>query len=310
MKNWLRQHVFAFAEAMRHLRRKRSGFLLNMLVIAIALALPFAGLTLLDNVRPVAQHLAIEPEVSVFMRMDTPRDHATALSASISRILDEAKLPAKFEFVPREKALGDLKAKTGLADALTALDDNPLPDGYIIKLAQLNDAREATRLDMLVAQLKKLPDVDYVQVDSSWVMRLAALLHVLRLLLLLMACTLGAVVVAVVFNTIRLQVMNQREEIEISRLVGATNAFIYRPFYYTGALLGLCASILALVLVGISLYALNGTIAELARLYATEFQLYPLGLLPSIALLAVSTLIGLLGSVLSVKRYLSKLPLV
>ncbi|HEY8099725.1 MAG TPA: permease-like cell division protein FtsX [Burkholderiaceae bacterium] len=307
MKTWLRQHRFALAEAFRHLGKRRSGFILNMLVIAIALALPFAGLTLLDNVRPIAQHLTIEPEISVFMAVDTPRDKSVALSSSISRILEETKCVAKLEFIPKEKALSELKGKTGLSEALTTLDGNPLPDGYIIKLAQFKNATEATRVDTLAARLKKLPDVEYVQVDSSWVMRLAALLHVLRLVLLILACTLGMVVVAVVFNTIRLQVVNQREEIEISKLVGATDAFVYRPFYYTGALLGLCAGALALATVALSLQALNDTIAELARLYATEFKLYPLGFISSLLLLLVSAAIGLLGAVLSVRRYLAKL---
>ncbi|MGZ5781412.1 MAG: permease-like cell division protein FtsX [Burkholderiaceae bacterium] len=307
MKTWLRQHRFALAEAFRHLGKRRSGFILNMLVIAIALALPFAGLTLLDNVRPIAQHLTIEPEVSVFMAVDTPRDKSVALGSSISRILEETKCIAKLEFIPKEKALSELKGKTGLSDALTTLDSNPLPDGYIIKLAQFKNATEAARVDALAARLKKLPDVEYVQVDSSWVMRLAALLHVLRLALLILACTLGMVVVAVVFNTIRLQVVNQREEIEISKLVGATDAFVYRPFYYTGALLGLCAGALALATVALSLQALNDTIAELARLYATEFKLYPLGFISSLLLLIVSAVIGLFGAVLSVRRYLSKL---
>lgn len=307
MKNWLRQHGFAIAEALRHLRRRRGGFMLNMLVIAIALALPFAGLTLLDNVRPIAQHLTIEPEVSVFIAMDTPRDKSVALAAAINRVLDETKCIAKVEFIPKENAFNELKSKTGLSEALATLGSNPLPDGYVIKLAQFKNATEAARVDTLAAQLKKLADVDYVQVDSSWVMRLAALLHVLRLALLLLAALLGMVVVAVVFNTIRLQVMNQREEIEISKLVGATNAFIYRPFYYTGALLGLCASALALATVALSLQALNDTIAELARLYSTEFKLYPLGWMPSFLLLIGSAAIGLLGAVLSVHRYLKKL---
>lgn len=307
MKTWLRQHQFALTEAFRHLGKRRGGFILNMLVIAVALALPFAGLTLLDNVHPIAQHLTIEPEVSVFMAMDTPHDKSVALASSINRVLEEAQYVAKLEFIPKEKALSELKSKTGLSEALTTLDGNPLPDAYIIKLAQFKTATEAARVDTLAARLKKLPDVEYVQVDSSWVMRLAALLHVLRLALLLLACMLGMVVIAVVFNTIRLQVMNQREEIEISKLVGATDAFIYRPFYYTGALLGLCAGALALVTVALSLQALNDTIAELARLYSTEFKLYPLGFVPSLLLLAVSAAIGLLGAILSVRRYLIKL---
>jgi cell division transport system permease protein len=307
MKTWLRQHRFALAEAFRHLGKRRGGFLLNMLVISIALALPFSGLTLLDNVRPLAQHLTMEPEVSVFMAMDTPRDKSIALASSIKQLLEETKCVAKLEFISKETALSELKSKTGLSDALTTLDGNPLPDGYIIKLAQFNNATEAARVDTLAARLRELPDVEHVQLDSSWVMRLAALLHVLRLALLLLACMLGTVVVAVVFNTIRLQVMNQREEIEISKLVGATNAFIYRPFYYTGALLGLSAGMLALVTVGLSLQALNDTIAELARLYTTEFKLYPLGFVPSLLLLVASATIGLFGAVLSVRRYLKNL---
>jgi cell division transport system permease protein len=307
MKVWLRQHAFALTDAIRHLRRGGSGFLLNMLVIAIALALPFAGLTLLDNVRPIAQRLTIEPEISVFVATDTPRDRSAALATSINRVLDESKHAAKIEFIPKEKALDELKSKTGLSEAFTALEGNPLPDGYVIKLAQFRNATEASRIDALAASLKKLPDVDHVQVDSSWVMRLAALLHLLRLAILFLACMLGTVVVAVVFNTIRLQVMNQRDEIEISKLVGATNAFIYRPFYYTGALLGLCAGVLALGMVALSLQTLNSTIAELARLYATEIRLVPLGVLASIALLALSAATGLSGAVLSVRRHLAKL---
>jgi cell division transport system permease protein len=307
MKNWLRQHRFALTEAFRHLRRRRGGFILNMLVIAIALALPFAGLTLLDNVRPIVQHLSIAPEISVFLDMDAPHEKAVATGVSISKVLDEAGVAAKVEFVGKESALTLLKSRTGMSDALTTLDGNPLPDGYIVRLGQFKDAREAARIDSLATRLRALPNVEYVQVDSNWVMRLAALLHVLRLTLLFLATTLGMVVVAVVFNTIRLQVMNQREEIEISKLVGATDAFIYRPFYYTGALLGLCAGMLALGAVDLSLKGLSDTVSELAQLYATEFKLYPLGIVSSLLLLFASAIIGLLGAVLSVRRYLARL---
>ena len=107
-----------------------------------------------------------------------------------------------------------------------------------------------------------------MQVDSAWVKRLAALINILRLALLLLAATLGTVVVAVIFNTIRLQVMTQREEILVSKLIGATDSFIHRPFYYTGALLGLCAGALALGAVALALQPLNAAIAEFASLYA------------------------------------------
>ncbi len=307
MNAWLRQHRFAVADAFARMRGAPGSFLFNVAVIAIALALPFAGLTFLESIRPVSAQLAVEPEISVFMAMDTPRERATALASSIRRILQDNHSPARIEFIPRESALSALRDKTGLSDALTTLGTNPLPDGYVLKLAGYQNAADAARVDAIAVQLKALPGVEYVQVDSAWVKRLAALLHVLRLMLLLLAITLGAVVVAVVFNTIRLQVMTQREEIEISRLVGATDAFIYRPFYYSGALLGLGAGGLALGAVALALQPLNAAIADFARLYASEFRLAPLGAAATASMLAVGAALGFIGALISVRRHLARL---
>ncbi|HEX2530970.1 MAG TPA: permease-like cell division protein FtsX [Burkholderiaceae bacterium] len=305
MRIWLRQHAFALTDALRHLARPRSGFLLNALVVAIALALPLAGLTVLENIRPLSEQFVVEPEISIFLSMETPREKAQALAPRIRRILQGANGTGKLEFISREHALGTLKNKSGLADAVATLGANPLPDGYVLKLGSFQSATAAARVDELAAQLKSLPGVEHVQVDSAWVKRLAALLHILRTALAFLAATLGVVVIAVVFNTIRLQVMNQREEIEVSRLVGATDAYIYRPFYYSGALLGLCAGVLALGVVALSLRPLNDAIADFARLYASEFHLVPLGIGASVGLLALSAMLGLIGARLSVWRQLS-----
>jgi cell division transport system permease protein len=312
MTAWFRQHWFALGHALRHLAKPRSGFLLNVLVVAIALALPFAGLTVLENIRPVSEQLAVDPEISIFLAMDTPREKATALAPQIRRIAqagrgDARRSDARLEFVARENALNSLKNRSGLGDAVAALGSNPLPDAYVLKLAGFDDATDARRIDTIAVELKSLPGVEHVQVDSAWVKRLAALLHVLRVALGFLAGTLGVVVIAVVFNTIRLQVMNQRDEIEVSRLVGATDRFIYRPFYYTGALLGLCAGVLALGAVAAALVPLNDAIADFARLYASEFRLAPLGVLSTAALLAASAALGLLGALLSVRRHLARL---
>lgn len=304
---WSRQHLLAIADAFKHLARAPGSFALNVLVVAIALALPFAGLTILDNVRPLSEQLAVEPEISVFMAMDTPRERVTALATQIRRVVQESGNTGRLEFVPRERALNVLKDKTGLSDAITALGDNPLPDGYVLKLSGVTSAADAARVDALAVRLKALPGVEYVQIDSAWVKRLAALMQVLRLALWFLAATLGVVVVAVVFNTIRLQVMTQRDEIEVCRMFGATNAYIYRPFYYTGALLGLCAGAVALGAVAASLLPLNDAIADFARLYASEFRLVPLEAPTAAALLAASAALGLVGALLSVRRHLARL---
>jgi len=305
MRGWFRQHRFALGSALIHLRKSPGGFLLNVFVVAIALSLPFAGLTMLDNVRPMSEQMSVDPEMSVFLKIDTPREQAKGLAGEIRKIVQGNK-KAKIVFISREDALDSLKSKNGLADVLNTLGDNPLPDSYVLKLDAFNSATEAQDVDAVAEQLRQLPGVESVQVDSAWVKRLAALLGVLRLVLLLLAITLGAAVIAVVFNTIRLQVMTQRDEISVSKLIGATDTFIHRPFYYTGALLGLCAGVLALGAVALALRPLNTAIAEFARLYASEFQLVPLAPLPMAALLAMSAGLGLIGAFLCVQRHLAR----
>lgn len=304
MKIWIREHRFALAEAVRKLIKAPGSFTFNVLVVAIALALPAAGLTLLENIRPITQQLAVEPEISLFLTLDTPTDRARALAADIRNALPSSSKKSRIEFVPREQALDSLRAKTGLADALIAMEQNPLPDAYIIRLTNT----DADAVDALAERLQGMPEVKTVQVDSAWVKRLAAMLEIMRLVLLLLAATLGVVVMAVIFNTVRLQVLTQREEIAVSRLIGATDAFIHRPFYYTGALLGVCAGIVALAAVGLALQPLNGAITEFAQLYASEFHLTALNPLIMLALLAISAALGLLGAALSVHRHLARLP--
>jgi cell division transport system permease protein len=299
MNIWIRQHRFALGAAFSQVRKAPGSFLFNVLVVAVALALPFAGVTLLDNVRPMSEQLSVDPEISLFMKMDASREQAQDLAPQLRRILAGSK--AKVSFIPREQALENLKAKSGLTDVIETLGDNPLPDSYVMKLEGFTShTADASRVDGIAEQMK-------AQVDSAWVKRLAALLAVLRLVLLLLAITLGVVVIAVVFNTIRLQVLTQRDEIAVSKLLGATDNFIHRPFYYTGALLGLCAGAVALGAVSLALHPLNAAIAEFARLYASEFQLSALPPLGLAGLLAISAGLGLVGAMLSVQRHLARL---
>ncbi len=304
MKSWFRQHGFAIRAALGHMGKAPGSFLFNVLVVAIALTLPFAGLTLLENVRPMSQQLSVDPEISVFLGTAQTREQAKAIEPAIRGLLSNAK--SRIVFVPREQALDTLKAKSGLTNVLDTLGENPLPDSYILRLDSFNNA-DAGAIDAIATQLRGLPGVETVQVDSAWVKRLAAALRVLRLVLLLLALTLGMVVVAVVFNTIRLQVLTQRDEIAVSKLIGATDNFIHRPFYYTGALLGLCAGGVALGAVALALQPLNTAIAEFARLYESEFQLVPLDPIGIGLLLAISATLGLAGAVLSVQRHLARL---
>ena len=303
MTHWFRQHAYAIRSAFAHLRVSPGNFLFNVLVIAIALALPIAGLTLIENVRPVASQLSIEPEISVFLKPSLASSDASNLATPIKKILTDVGIKAKLNFVPKDKALAAMEGTSNLAEVLSTLGGNPLPDAFVLSLSNA----DSNKVENLAQQLRNIDHVDVVQVDSAWVKRLAALMHVLQISLLFLAVTLGIVVVVVVFNATRLQVISHQAEISVSRLLGATNSFIHKPYYYTGAMLGIFAGCLALAIIAIVLHPLNEAIAEFAKLYASEFHLSPLGVIPSLGLLGVSMLLGLAGAYLSVRRQLARI---
>ncbi len=300
--NWLREHWLALTAALARIRKMPGSFSFNVLVIALALILPLAGLTLLENLRPVSRDLAVDPEISIFMATATSAERVQAIGGEIRDAARRAGVPVRLEFIDRNKALAAMKSRAGLGEVVDALGGNPLPDAYVIRIAGGSQQIDTARIEQLAASLEKLDGIETVQLDAAWVKRLAALLDLAANALLLLAGTLCGVVLAVVFNTIRLQVVTQHEEISVMRLVGATDAFVARPFYYMGGLLGLCAGGIALLAVAGGLVLLNASVGELARLYGSNFLLAPLEPAFVGALLAASAALGVLGAVLSVWR--------
>ena len=288
MRAWLRQHREALARAI-----PRIG-LLNALVIGIALALPAGGYALLESVRAVAGRLAVEPQISVFL--DAKRTSADALGA----ILKRDPRVARLRFVPRDQALKELVAVQGMAELVAALGRNPLPDAFIVTTSEED-------LEPLAKDLAKLPGVAQVQADALWARRLASLARLARTALWLLAGVLGAALIAVTFNTIRLQILTQRDEIEVSKLIGATDAFIRRPFYYAGLLQGLAGGVLALAIVGGALALLNREVRLLAESYGSDFRFAVPAAGDSLAFLVLAGLLGWLGAHLSVSRHLREI---
>ncbi len=310
MKTWIREHSMALSAALARIRAMPGSFGFNVLVIALALMLPLAGLTLLENLRPVSRELAVEPEISVFLSTEVARDRAQAIADDIRKAAQQAGVSAKLDYIPREKALDAMKARAGLGDVVAALGSNPLPDAYVLRIAGSgnadgdDDGAAPARIEKLAAALQKIDGIETVQLDAAWVKRLAALLQLASSVLALLAATLCGVVLAVVFNTIRLQIVTQHEEIGVARLLGATDAFVARPFYYMGGVLGLAAGALALLAVMAALALLNTSVGQLASLYGSAFRLQPLNAQTVAGLLAASAALGVLGAALSVRRAL------
>ena len=287
MTAWLRQHRQAVRTAMRRLG------VLNALVIGVAVSLPAGGYALLESLRSLAGRATLEPQISLFLRPEAKRAEADALG----RALRADRRLASVRFVPREEALKQLAAVEGMSEVIASLGRNPLPDAFVVA------AREGA-LEPLAGELAKLPGVAHVQADSVWARRLMALERLGKLGVALLAALLGAGLVAVTFNTIRLQILTQREEIEVSKLIGATDAFIRRPFYYLGLLQGAAGGALALVIVAALLLLLNVEVRPLADSYGSGFRFAFLPLPDAVAVLALAGGLGWLGAHLSVSRHL------
>jgi cell division transport system permease protein len=296
VRSWLRQHRRALVAALRKLAAQKSGGVVSALVIGVALSLPAGGYALLDGLSSLSPGVALEPQISVYLKSGSAKSDADALAA---RLKADPRI-SQFRFIPRDKALKELKATEGIADVVDALDHNPLPDAFVVRAR--NSSPET--LAKLAQELRGAPSVAHVQADAIWAQRLASLARLGRLAVLLLAGLLAFGLVAVTFNTIRLQILTQRDEIEVSKLIGATDAFIRRPFLYLGLLQGLAGGALALGIVWSGLHLLNGEVRALAQTYGSNFRFDFLSQGDSLAVVLFAGALGWLGASLSVSRYL------
>ena len=295
----MRVHRRALLRALGKLGAQRSASVFNALVIGVALSLPAGGYALLSNLSGVAGKISVEPRISIFMRVGAPRGDAQALAA---RLKTDARI-ATVRFVPREEALAELRATDELAVLLKELDRNPLPDALVLRAVDPSPAS----LERLAAELRALPGVEHVQLDAAWARRLAALGGVVRWGLAGLAALLSFGLVAVTFNTIRLQILTQRDEIEVAKLIGATDAYVRRPFLYLGATQGLAGGALALAAVWVGLAILDSQVRPLAASYGSQFRLAFLGSGDALVILAFSAILGWLGAWLSVSKHLRQM---
>lgn len=290
MKRWFRQHRYALLVAIRRLSIHPFSSLANLLVIALTLALPILGASFLKAAQPVVKEVSISPEITLFMTPDAKREATRKVLDTIQK--DHAKNLASVRIVTREDAMAGLKRNPNWADALAVLPGNPLPDAVVVTLEKVDNLPEIT--SKLVDAFSKLPDVHTVQHDAAWVQRLAAILDFITVGLGMLAAAVALIVLATVFNTVRMQALTQREEIAVARLVGATESFVRRPFLYLGALTGVLSSLCAILIAQLVLQPLNNALATLANSYGTNIKLsLPDGLWLFWSVIAVALLAAL-----------------
>lgn len=296
--NYFVRHLQVFFYSLGQLWRTPFATLMTTSVIGIALALPAGMQVLLKNAQQLSSGWDGASQISLFLKRSASDERAQALA---QRLRDMPGIGG-VRYISRAQALDEFRQLSGFGDALTALDDNPLPSVLVVRPALQASTADATQ--QLLAKLRALPDVDIAQLDMQWVKRLFAIMDIVRRGVLVIGALLALAVVLVVGNTIRLAIQNRRDEIVVIKLIGGTDAFIRRPFLYTGFWYGLFGGLIAYTLISSALLAVSGPVQYLAGLYTSQFQLSSLDFSTAALLLAASVLLGLAGSWIAVGRHL------
>ncbi len=295
------RHAHALVGSLGRLVRTPFSTALTVLVIALALALPTALRLLVLNAEAATGGFSSAIDLSVYLKSDVPLVKAQQLERSARERAEVAHV----ELITADKAMDEFRKYSGFGSALDALKDNPLP--HVLHVQPRTDSQTTAAVESLRRYFMAWPEVDLVQVDTDWVMRFNAILDVLRNLLAIAAVLLGAGVLAVIGNTIRLEILNRRAEIEVTKLVGGSNSFVRRPFLYTGVLYGFTGALLALGIVEVAVTVLGRPIATLAEVYGSHFALQGPPLDDVGVLLATGIVLGWMGAWISAARHLRRI---
>lgn len=296
MKAWLGHHWQSLVQTLGRMASTPAATLANITVIGVVLALPLGAYGLMVNIQLFSGSIPTEPQISLFLSSGSPRPDVPGLESQLRK----SEGVKSVRFVSRESALAGLKRSPGMGEVIASLRDNPLPDAFVVTLSSSNPGLS----DSLEQRFRSLSGVAHVQVDSAWVRRVDGILNLGRTAVLVLGTLLGFALVAVTFNTIRLQVLTRKEEIEVCQLIGATESFIRRPFYYLGALLGALGAGVGLLVVAGAFAWMNRYLEPLGQFYGIEPRLAFFNAPDTLAIVAFAALLGLLGTHLSVSIHL------
>lgn len=291
-------HLQSLLDSLGRLTRNPVAGVMTIAVIGIALALPAGLHVVLKNVQALSAGWENAAQISLFLRKDLREERLRKLVSELKAMPEVAVV----SYVSPDEALAEFQRLSGFGDAVNALQQNPLPGVLIVQPALAASAPAA--VEGLLERLRGHPDVELAQLDMEWVKRLYAMMEIARRGVAVLASVLALAVLLIVGNTIRLAIQNRRDEIEVQKLIGATDAFIRRPFLYSGFWHGLLGAVIAWLLVNVSLWALSAPVARLSSLYDSRFELGGLGWGTTLYLMLFGILLGFIGAWLAVDRHL------
>jgi cell division transport system permease protein len=294
----LARHAQVIFESLGRLYRNGLATWMTAMVIGIALALPASLYVLLANLDRLSGAWEGQAGLSVFLKDRIKTDTATDVADRVRAWPEVAEVTV----VTPEQALEEFSRRSGFAEVLATLEENPLP--VVLLVSPTVNHTDPLSAGALQERLRQLPETDLVQLDLQWVQRLAAILETARRAVLLVSALLGLAVLLMVGNTIRLEIQNRRDEIVVAKLIGATNAFVRRPFLYSGIWYGVLGAALAWLVVELGFWLLEAPVQRLVGLYQGSFELQTQPGRLLLVLLGAGISLGLLGSWLAVGRHL------
>lgn len=300
MKNYFMRHLQVLFYSLGQLAYSPFASLMSLMVIGISLALPAGLYVSLDNMQRLSAGWGGNAQISVFLKSAVSDADARKLAGT----LQAREHINQVQYITPKQALDEFKLHSGFGSALDALPGNPLPGVLIVEPAANTSAGQ---LATLVDELNDHRYVDMAQLDMQWVKRLQRIFDIAQRGVSLLGLLLAIGVVLTTSNTIRLAILNRRQEIEIMKLIGATNAFIRRPFLYSGLFYGLFGAVISWLLITSGLLALSGPVSQLASLYGSSYVLSGLSGLASLALLGTGAVLGWSGSRIAVGRHLAEI---
>ncbi|ORU89504.1 MAG: ABC transporter permease [Cycloclasticus sp. symbiont of Poecilosclerida sp. M] len=293
--------MHTFFASLGCLARTPFNFMMTIGVIGITLSLPAGMLVAIDNFKSISGNIDLNHNISLYLKHHVTQEAAEHLSNT----LKENPKISHVRLIDKQQALEEFREYSGFGAALNTLEKNPLP--HLIQITPTDDNLSEEAIQSLRDELEQNSETQNVQIDMAWLKRLNALLNIAERTVSIIVLLLGIAVLLIVSNTIRLELQNRRDEIDVTRLVGATRAFIRRPFIYSGFWYGVFGGVLACLLVTLSIWLIDGPTSILSKLYGNSFQISYMPFLSILFWLVFAILLGVVGSWVVVSRHLSRL---
>lgn len=271
------------------------------LVIAVAMCLPSLFYLGVDNLSKLTEQMKSETEISLFLKLDATPDNISEIDAVLAKNI----AISEYHLVTKDEAWQQLQAKSrdnqNISSAIEQLGKNPLPDAFFIQAK----STDPETLETLKNTLQSIPGVEQAVLNADWAKRLATLLSIGKKLIFFITVLLAIVLLVIIGNTVRMQILSQKDEIQVSYLIGATNSFIRIPFLYAGILYGLLGGLLSVLMIAGIIQTFNFSVMEISKLYSSDFSLDLLNINLYLAIIGLAVTIGWLGSYLAVTRAIS-----